>query len=41
MYLVCNRKIDKTLYSDKLVDDLVSGFKMISPLYHYFQKIKL
>ena len=41
MYLVCNRKIDKTLFSDKLVDDLASDFKMISPLYHYFQKIKL
>ena len=41
MYLVCNRKIDKTLFSNKLVDDLASGFKMIAPLYHYFQKIKL
>ncbi len=41
MYLVCNRKINKTLFSDKLVDDLASSFKMISPLYHYFQKIKL
>ena len=41
MYLVCNRKIDKTLFSDKLVDNLASNFKMISPLYHYFQKIKL
>jgi uncharacterized protein (TIGR02453 family) len=41
MYLVCNRKIDKALFSNKLVDNLASGFKMISPLYHYFQKIKL
>lgn len=41
MYLVCNRKIDKKLFSDKLVDDLASDFKMIAPLYHYFQKIKL
>ncbi len=41
MYLVCNRKIDKTLYSDKLIKDLATGFNLISPLYHYFQKINL
>lgn len=41
MYLVCNRKIDKTLYSYKLADDLASSFKMIAPLYHYLQKVKL
>ena len=27
MYLVCNRKIDKRLFSNKLVDDLVSILK--------------
>ncbi len=41
MYLVCNRKIDDTLFSDKLVDDLASGFNLIAPFYHYLQKIKL
>lgn len=41
MYLVCNRKIDDTLFGHKLVDDLVAGYKMTAPLYHYFQKIKL
>lgn len=41
MYLVCNRKIDDTLYSGKLVDDLEYGFNLIAPLYRYFQKIKL
>ena len=41
MYLVCNRKIDKILFSNKLVDDLIAGFNMIAPLYNYFQKIKL
>ena len=41
MYLVCNRKIDKTIFSNKLVDDLASGFEMISHLYHYLQKIYL
>ncbi len=41
MYLVCNRKIDDTLYSSKLVDDLQYGFGLIAPLYRYFQRIKL
>jgi uncharacterized protein (TIGR02453 family) len=39
MYLVCNRKIDDTLFSGKLVDDLIFGFDMIAPFYHYVQKI--
>jgi uncharacterized protein (TIGR02453 family) len=39
MYLVCNRKIDDTLFSKKLVDDLMYGFGLIAPLYHYLQKI--
>ena len=39
MYLVCNRKIDNTLFSSKLVDDLVFGFNTIAPFYHYLQKI--
>jgi len=41
MYLVCNRKIDDTLFSNKLVDDLACGFNLIAPFYHYLQKIKL
>lgn len=41
MYLVCNRKIDDALFSCKLVDDLIAGFEMIAPLYHYLQKIKI
>ena len=40
MYLVCNRKIDDILFSCKLVEDLVSGFKLIAPFYHYLQKIR-
>jgi uncharacterized protein (TIGR02453 family) len=39
MYLVCNRKIDKILFSTKLVDDLASGFNLIAPFYHYLQKV--
>jgi uncharacterized protein (TIGR02453 family) len=39
MYLVCERKIDKALFSTKLSNDLKNGFKMIAPLYQYLQKI--
>jgi uncharacterized protein (TIGR02453 family) len=39
MYLVCNRKIDDALFSSKLVDDLIAGFNMIAPFYHYLQSI--
>ncbi len=39
MYLVCNRKIDETLFKNKLVDDLIADFNMTAPLYQYFQKV--
>ena len=39
MYLVCNRKIDDRLFSYKLVDDLIYGFGLAAPLYHYLQNI--
>lgn len=38
MYLVCERKIDKTLFSRKLVSDLKKGFDMLGPIYRYLQK---
>jgi len=41
MYLVCNRKIDDTLFSGKLVDDLIYGFSMIAPFYYYLQQFIL
>lgn len=34
-YLCCNRKNDQTIASSQLVDDLVAGFSMTAPLYHY------
>ncbi len=39
MYLVCDRKIDETLFSRNLVNDLKHGFDMLAPLYRYLQKI--
>ncbi|MHC4648028.1 MAG: DUF2461 domain-containing protein [Planctomycetota bacterium] len=41
MYLVCNRKIDDILFSNKLVDDLIYGFGLIAPFYHYLQRIDI
>jgi len=41
MYLVCNRKIDDTLFSSKLLDDLIYGFGLIAPFYRYLQKIRI
>jgi uncharacterized protein (TIGR02453 family) len=34
-YLTCNRKLDKAIQSPQLVDDLMTGFGMTIPLYHY------
>lgn len=39
-YLVCNRNIDKRLFSRDLADDLKSSYILIAPLYHYLWKIK-
>lgn len=39
LYLVCNRQIDRDLFSGKLVDSLLSGFKMVAPFYHYLFRL--
>ena len=40
LYLVCNRNLDEALYGRKLVDDLISGFGLVAPLYRYLWKLK-
>ncbi|NOY07643.1 MAG: DUF2461 domain-containing protein [Spirochaetes bacterium] len=40
LYLACNRKPDNRLFSRALADDLISGFELLAPLYHYLRKIK-
>ena len=35
MYLVCNRKIDDALFSNKLIDKLIYGFGLVAPFYHW------
>jgi len=39
--LICNRKIDDVLFSSRLVDELVSGFSMMAPFYHYLEKVRI
>lgn len=40
LYLMCTRKIEKRLFSSKLVDDLKVDFKLAAPLYHFLHKAK-
>ncbi len=40
LYLTCNKKVDDRLFSPALIDDLVFGFGLIAPLYHYLWKVK-
>jgi len=39
-YLVCNCDIDNRLFSRDLLDELKSGFSMVTPLYLYLWKVK-
>ncbi len=41
LFLVCNRKIDDVLFSKELVDDLISGFGLLAPLYHFLWMVVL
>ena len=40
LYLVCNKKIDETLFSNKLVNELRKGFDLLVPFYHFLWKMK-
>lgn len=39
-YLVCNRNLDETLFSEKLIDEMISGFSMTVSLYRFIRKAK-
>lgn len=41
LYLVCNRRIDDSLFSKKLLNDLISDFGLITPFYHYLWRLKI
>ena len=36
VYLVCNRQSDSGLFGRELLSELISGFKLLEPLYHAF-----
>ncbi|MEN6356982.1 MAG: DUF2461 domain-containing protein [Armatimonadota bacterium] len=40
LYLVCNRKIDRLIFSGELAEDMISGFNTIAPLYRYLLKLR-
>jgi len=39
-YLMCSKEINETLFSEKLVDELIKGFKLSSSLYHFLLKLR-
>ncbi len=39
-YLVCNRKIDNTLFSKKLANNLTSGFGSLADFYRFLLQVK-
>jgi len=39
-YLACNRRVDERLFTERLVDDLMGGFDMVSPLYRYLWEVR-
>jgi len=41
LYLVCNRKVDDRLFSKELIDDLIYGFELIAPFYHFLWNLKI
>src|SRR3972149_7808418 len=40
LYLVCNRRIDDSIFSKKLLNNLISDFGLITPFYHYLWRLK-
>ena len=41
VYLVCNRQSDGQLYNRKLLNELITGFTLLEPLYHSFSKLRI
>ncbi|OPX81437.1 MAG: hypothetical protein A4E52_02207 [Pelotomaculum sp. PtaB.Bin013] len=40
LYLVCNKMIDENFLKSNLLDELISGYSLITSFYHYLWKIK-
>lgn len=39
IYFVCDRKIDELLFTNELVQELITSFKALLPIYDYFLKL--
>jgi hypothetical protein len=40
LYLVCNRKINGSLFSWQITNELATGFVQLAPLYHWFWRLR-
>ena len=40
LYLVCNREADQRLFGRSLLTDLMDGFELLAPFYHYLWQVK-
>lgn len=41
IFMVCNQKIGKQFYQDKLITDIENGFEFLTPFYHYFWNLRV
>jgi uncharacterized protein (TIGR02453 family) len=41
VYLVCNRQSGRLLYDRETLNELITGFSLLQPLYHYFSKLRI
>jgi len=40
LYLVCNQKISRSLFSRQIVYELVTGFALLAPMYHLLWRLR-
>lgn len=40
IYFVCNKNIDERLFSTGISEDIINGFKVLEPIYHFFLKLR-
>lgn len=40
IFFICQKDIDESLFKPELIDELISGFKLLAPFYHFLWKIK-
>ncbi len=40
LYLICEKPLDPSLFNQELLTELVEGFRLLAPLYHYLSDLK-